>query len=295
MKKFNALLVKQMLNHKLLPKAEQLWKDWITSGEWDRSKAERYESIDSQFTRAVVAADRKCRKLFPDAIKFSPEVRQAVGRNSIWKEIKKKVTNKERINKRWLISMKEKWGLEEQIEIPDNLEVCARMIASSWQEFKEVKKNAPELRDHFLDLLIRENEKNGNKESVKKAKQLRAIRSNEHGRDAHKRIRYASGKGRSNGIKFIHEEQEDGTIRTITEKSEMVDAIMEANEEKLHQSNNTGIPLRQQPLLDLLTKFDYEVWEDFIKGDIDIPAGLEDGTNEWLKNFIIWISATTSK
>ena len=60
---------------------------------------------------------------------------------------------------------------------------------------------------------------------------------------------------------------------------------MEANEEKLHQSNNKGIPLRQQPLLDLLTKFDYEVWEDFIKGDIDIPAGLEDGTNEWLKKF----------
>ena len=99
-KKFNALLVKQMLNHKLLPKAEQLWKDWISSGEWDRTKAERYESIDSQFTRAVVAADRKCRKLLPDAIKFSPEVRQAVGRNSIWKEIKEKVTKKERINKR---------------------------------------------------------------------------------------------------------------------------------------------------------------------------------------------------
>ena len=191
--------------------------------------------------------------------------------------------------------MKEKWGLEDEIEIPDNLETCARMIASPWQEFKEVKKNAPELRDHFLDLLIRENEKKGDKESVKKAKQLRAIRSNEHGRDAHRRIRYASGKGKSNGIKFIHEEQEERTIRTITEKSEMVDSIMEANEEKLHQSNTKGIPLRQQPLLDLLTKFDYVVWEDFIKGNIDIPDGLEDGTNEWLKNFIIWTSATTLK
>ena len=274
-----------MITHKILEKAEKLWQDWRDTGVWSQEMAERYESLDSQFTRAVAASDKKCRKIFPDAMKFSPEVRQAVGRNSIWKEIKKKLAKKERINNRWIINLKKKWGLEEMIEIPETMELCTSMIAQSWEMFKEVKSKAPELREHFLDLLIRESEAKGDTKSVAKAKELRAIRQNEQERDAHHRIRFTTGKTQSKGITFIHEKNDDGTTRTVTDKHEMVDVIMRENEKKLNQSNAPGIPLRQEPLVSLFGKFDYEKWEDFIQGNIDIPEGLEDGTEEWLKVF----------
>ena len=60
---------------------------------------------------------------------------------------------------------------------------------------------------------------------------------------------------------------------------------MKENEIKLNQSNAKGIPLREEPLIDVLTKSDYDTWEAFIRGEIEIPPGLEDGTIAWLEKF----------
>ena len=40
---------------------------------------------------------------------------------------------------------------------------------------------------------------------------------------------------------------------------------MEANEEKLHQSNTSDIPLRGEKLVDALSNFNNDQWEDFIE------------------------------
>lgn len=97
-KKFNQFLVKQMHNHKLLIKAERLWSEWLETQEWTEDLAKRYEDLDHQFARAVAHADKKCRKIFPDAVQFSPEIRQAIGRNSVWKEIRKRKKRGDKIN-----------------------------------------------------------------------------------------------------------------------------------------------------------------------------------------------------
>ena len=57
---------------------------------------------------------------------------------------------------------------------------------------------------------------------------------------------------------------------------------MEANSEKLHQCNERT-PLRTEPLLSLLTKFDYTTWESFLQGEIPIPENLEEGTRAYLE------------
>ena len=189
------------------------------------------------------------------------------------------------INTRWIINLKNKWGLDELIEAPQSLEECEVRVSQSWETFREVKAKSPELRDHFLDLLIREAEAKDDFESKATARRLKGIRKNEKSRDSHQRIRYSSGKGNSKGVKFIHHQRDDGTIETVSDKHRMVELIMEKNAEKLHQSNAPGIPLRQQPLLDLLSRHDYDKWESFIRGDIDIPEGLEEGTEAWLKVF----------
>ena len=149
--------------------------------------------------------------------------------------------------------MKNKWGLDELIEAPQSLEECEVRVSQSWETFREVKAKSPELRDHFLDLLIREAEAKDDFESKATARRLKGIRKNEKSRDSHQRIRYSSGKGNSKGVKFIHHQRDDGTIETVSDKHRMVELIMEKNAEKLHQSNAPGIPLRQQPLLDLLS------------------------------------------
>ena len=58
---------------------------------------------------------------------------------------------------------------------------------------------------------------------------------------------------------------------------------MNANSKKLHQSNDGKTPLRTEPLLSLLTKFDYETWESFLQGEIPIPDDIEEGTRAYLE------------
>ena len=111
-KKFNQLLMKQMNTHKLLQKAETLWNDLAKDETWDEEKSQRYEKLDAQFTRAVAHADRKCRRLFPDDVQFSPEVKRGMGRYSMWKEIHKKMKRKGKVNARWIVNLKERWDLE---------------------------------------------------------------------------------------------------------------------------------------------------------------------------------------
>ena len=284
-KKFNQFLMKQMFNHKLLEKAEKLWSDWTVSETWDASMEKRYEQLDEQFTKAVAHADKKCRRLFPDEVKFSPEVKEAMGRHSMYKEIQKRFKNKGTVNARWIQNLKQRWNLTEHFKVPDNEEECDENVNKSWEEFKEMRIKSPELRDHFLDLMIREAAGKSDPESKAKAKKLTSIRKNEKRRQGFQRVKVASGKARSKSVRFVKKEAPDGSVEIISDKFKMFQAIMDANEEKLHQCNTPDIPLRGDKLISALSKFDYKQWEDFIEGNIPIPDGLEKGTELWLEKF----------
>ena len=245
----------------------------------------RYDQLDEQFSKAVAHADKKCRRIFPDEVQFSPEVQAAMGRYSMWREIQKKMKSKGKVNARWIQNLKKRWELTEHFEIPENEEECNKNVTTAWEEFKEMRVKSPELRDHFLDLMIREAEGKKDPESKAKAKKLKSIKTNEKKRQGHQRVRAASGKTRSKGVRFVKKETPDGNVEIISDKFKMFQAIMEANEEKLHQSNTSDIPLRGEKLTEALSKFNYEQWEDFIQGKIPIPEGLEEGTELWLKKF----------
>ena len=280
-KKFIQLLVKYMNDHKMLKRAEELW-DSIEGEEMDDEQYNKYETLDKEFEQAVQYADNGCRKLFPHDIEFSPEVKQAIGNLTIWKEIEKKIKRKQKIKGRWIKNMKKKYKVDNHYDLTISESECTKQVTKAWEQFNEVRKNAPELRESFLDSLIREAEKMKSDEGRKKVKELRAIKETERSREAHARIKSASGKFKSQGVRYVHKEMEDGSIVTITDPIEIEQEIIKANQAKLHQCNERT-PLRQQPLVDLLTKFDYDVWEQFLQGEIPIPEGLEKGTEEYLK------------
>ena len=58
---------------------------------------------------------------------------------------------------------------------------------------------------------------------------------------------------------------------------------MRANKAKLHSADES--PVRQGVLAELMTDHNYDRWERFIAGEIDLPDGLEEGTKLWLKKF----------
>ena len=195
-------------------------------------------------------------------------------------EIHKKLQKGLRVNKRWLIRTKQRWNITDHIDIPDTVEDAKQKTNKAHAEYRNAQRKSPELRSQFLDYLIQESIDNGND---RKMRELRSIKEREQTRDVHTRIKLARGVLRGGGVRFVHKTDEHGNTRTVQDKLEMEQEIMKANEAKLHSADES--PIRQGALAELLSDHDYERWERFIAGEIELPEGLEDGTKLWLEKF----------
>ena len=84
-KTFIKFIMKQ--EHKLLTQAEVLWDQVKDRNKLTQEQLDIYESLDQQFTISVATAENQCSKIHPNDMEFSPEVKEAIGNLTIWKEI----------------------------------------------------------------------------------------------------------------------------------------------------------------------------------------------------------------
>ena len=280
--RFNRLFVQQMVHHNLLAKARKLEADIGDTKTMTPDQASRYEGIDNQRCRATAFAEARCSRSPSDDTAFSLELKKALGKAIVWQQLVKKTRARQRINKRWLIDLKEDLGIpEEFFPVPITLEKAIEKSKEAFQEYQQKKQKAPELRSEFLDTLIQMAEDIGDE---KKVKYLREIKAKEQLRDAHQRIKLARGKLRGgNGVRFVHRICEDGTVETIRNKNEMEAEIQAANAAKLKSANES--PIRQGELQRIITDHDYDRWEAFLHGDVELPADMNEGTKLWLEKF----------
>ena len=278
--RFNMLLEHQIDEHNILEKAEGLEDEIGKTRTMTTRQEEIYEILDDQRDRAVQHANQNCCKLPSADREFSPTFQLALGTSIIQQELLKKTIQKKKINTRWIQNMKDRWGIKKYIAIPTDIAQAREEAAKAHDQFKEIKKNTPELRREFLDMLIQQAEDRGLED---KAKEIRGIRDRERIREVHRRIKYAQGKIRGGGVKFVEQITEDGERRTIKDKDAMERAIIKANENKLHSADES--PLRQGALSDLLTDNDDDKWEQFLRGELQLPDNMEEGTRRWLESF----------
>ena len=277
--RFNKKFMEQIILHKVLNKARELEEQ---IGENDYMTPEQevvYETVDEQRLRATRCAEEQCVKLPADDAPFSEAMKKATGMLVIRNQIKKKMMKNERVHVRWIIDLKKEFHIDSHIDIPRDKEQAIQEAQQAYEKYKEAKERSPELRSEFLDLLIQQAEDRGNDE---KAKQIREIKEKEQQKDAHNRIKYARGKTKGGGVKFVHRVSPEGQIETIKNKLEMELEIARANEEKLMAANES--PIRQGELKEVLSDHNYDRWEQFLQGNIEIPE-TDRGTELWLKTF----------
>ena len=279
--KFNRALEHQIRKHNLVEKAEKLLEIARAQQKLTPSQAREFESIDEQRCRAIAYANQRCSKLPSDDADFSPTLQTAIGMATIQAEMARRVRTERKIHARWLQRIKKRWNIQEHIPIPSTIEETTEAVKLARAKVKEVKQKAPELRRDFIDMLIGQAEDEGNQE---KAKDLRTIRDREKMRETHARIKIAQGKLKGGGVKFVERHNEDGTRTTIKDKDEMEKEIMAANAKKLHSADES--PLRQGELQEILTDHDYNTWEDFLEGKVELPDTMEEGTRRWLENIL---------
>ena len=281
LKRFNREFERQIKIHKLVEKARDLEKDIGDSRHMTDIQARKYETIDEQRERATARADDKCANQTPSDDPFSPELKEAIIEVSLYNEMRKRLESGRRIHKRWLIRKTAQWGTKRKYLIPLTLDDAKQALKEATEKYKIIQKKTPELRTHFLDRVLRQAEDSGDSQ---KAKDIRAIKEREATRDVHKRLKFAQGKLRGGGVRFIHRAHPDGRLETIKNKFEMEKEITKSNEEKLHAANES--PIRQGEIAAILTDQDYDQWERLIAGELDLPDDMEEGTKLWFEQFV---------
>jgi hypothetical protein len=279
-KKFNQLFNKQMSKSKLLTRALGLREKIIKNKNIiTKEDKEEYEKLDNERSAITAYAEKNCRRLKDRKVPFSPDLQKAIGKIEIWKSMERIGKTTKKINTRKIIEAKKRWNIEEFIPVPTTLDEIQDKLQEARVQYRSIKKAAPELRKDFLDLLIKQAEKDG---QGKKAKELRLIKEMERDREVHRRIKRARGVARKSGVKFVERDETDGTRSTITDKYEMELEIIKHNKANLLQANDT--PLRSGSLAEILTGGDILTWERFIQGEINLPdEGLDVGTRKWLE------------
>ena len=280
--RFNRLFVQQITHHKLLQKARELEDEIGNATRLTPAQIVQYEGIDEQRCRATAYAEARCSRSPSNDTAFSLKLKKALGKAVVWQQITRKMYAGQRINKRWLINLKEDLGIPEvHFQVPRDLEEAKQASRRSFEDYKGLKQKAPELRSEYLDTLIQMAEDEDNEQ---KAKYLRELKSKEQVREVHRRIKIVQGKQRGGGgVRFVHKVEEDGTITTIKDKAEMEAEIQKANASKLMSANES--PIRQGELQSILTDHNYDQWEAFLQGEVDLPEGMNEGTRLWLETF----------
>ena len=275
--KFNKEFERQLEYHNLVEKATVLEESAREYRTISTKEKEEMEVIDEQRCRAATRANQVCASRPSDDAAFSDKLQQALGMVIIASGMVRKIKKKKRIHTRWLQRMRDRWKIDNQIDIPKNLEEAKDLQTQQRTHLRETKAKAPELRRDFLDMLIRKAEDEGDEE---KAKTIRIIRDHERIKEVHTRIKMAQGKLKGSGVKFVEIDTPTGNKRTIKDKNEMEAEIIRANTFKLQWANES--PLRSGELQRILTDSDYDTWEQFLDKKIQIPEGLEEGTQRWL-------------
>ena len=164
-KKFNTIFRRLIRQHRLLHKARNLEREIGNTPYMTIPQQQQYEKIYDQRERATKHAEQGCTKLASTDDPFSPQLQEALGMSIILLDIARKIKNKRKVHKRWLMNMKSRWGIETTIEIPQTIEKANADATIAKQKYRQLQQTSPELRSQFLDVLIQEAANNGNEKN----------------------------------------------------------------------------------------------------------------------------------
>ena len=139
-------------------------------------QARRYEGIDEQRCQVAEYAEERCALTPSNHQPFSLDLKEALGRYIIWRQMERRKQCKKRIHKQWIADMKKRLGVSMKFQVPPSLEGIQEEAQKACEEYKEKKKQALELRTEFLDLMIQTAKDQGD---TKKVRALHNIKEKE--------------------------------------------------------------------------------------------------------------------
>ena len=242
-------------------------------------QAQEYERIDKLRVKCILEAEKKCRKFKMGNVEFSPTIQRQRDLMRFWKLILKRKRG-QRIDTKYLSRWERKLNISNSFSTP--LIEVHNNIKAATSAYICLKKEHSSLRDEWIEQLAAAKAEAGNLNS---ATELVALRQKEKLKRAHRQIRWC-----------LHQESTTPPITNVTEisnnttihhhnKLTVENAILNANDNKYRQTNDTPPMTSLQPILGFLgtTPAAHQI----LKGTYIPPNTLDIYTKKLLKEFAI--------
>ena len=259
--------LKAYLNkHDLFSRLQALQE--MTTSPLSAEHAAEWEYLDSMCTTGMLTAERNCRKLRMGEISWSPQYQMVRAKLHAWNLLRKKAKGG-KVYTRMLIRKLKQADLEDHLL--DTLPEIEDARASIWREQKRLKEKAGQLRVSWLQSLGEAKAEMGQMSAAQAVKNMQ--RREEQRRNA-RMIRRVNDKLRSGSVTMVLAPDDDGNWTERTDKIEIETALLQENERRFNQANDT--PFLVPPLFDLIGPLGLGVHADAIlDGTFVAPPGTD--------------------
>ena len=264
---------------RIYQQVRQLEVEVQRTGLFSPSVQRKYEEIASLHDKAMITAERKCRKLRMGGRQWSPPLQHARDEILLWTLVKRRLLGR-------AVGAKRIKRLSKKLQI-DNTNLCLNesslKLDLAYKEYKSVRKKDSHLRSTFLEDLAMARAEAGNNSQ---ATELRNLGIRERQRTTARHIKQVFGKGKGQGTSKVEILMRDGTVKEITQPKEMEECLLNQNRTTMNQ--NGDCPLLQDTLLeDLGLLGDGPEVINVLNGTYKPPDDTPAATVLWLQSMAI--------
>ena len=276
-KNYQRVLERQYRQHRLLPKMYQLYPTLVPP--LATTLRPRMEGIDRPKSDAMRHAEKKCRRKMMGVVPFSPEVTLWDHRAKLWKYVKERRQGYRRSSSYIRILAKK---AKIQCPLSVTLAQATANHEEALQEWRTLKKGAPELRISFLKEKI-----NDPRAHAKKVAAAKRMLRREEARADSGRINYALEKQRAGAISKVEVVSPNGVV-IYNSQDEVEAAVMHNNEARFRLTEDT--PFMQEPLREEVGFLGAtEAAQQMLAGTYVCPPG----TDEFTQHFVDCLKQAT--
>lgn len=131
-----------------------------SKGNWSPEYAEEYESLDRIKVEAMLASERKCKRLRVGKVPFSPEVQSVRNEIRLWQVVLSRKKGS-RVSTRYISKLERK--AKKDSSLSHTTQQVAEKLRQAFMCYKTLKKKAILIREEWLKGLAREVARKGNR------------------------------------------------------------------------------------------------------------------------------------
>ena len=226
-----------------------------------------YNNIDLLRTRAMLKAERHCRKMKMGGVPFSPDYNDTRKRIAAWTLLVKRLEG-ERVNSRYLRRKMHQADITDYSNI--TLEQALAERKEAYLENQTLKSNTAR-RETWLESVAGALAAEG---KLTKEQCILNMRNRERQRRNARIIRRVNGKLRAGAVTSVIAPDRQGVWREVTSKKDVEDALIAENIRRFSQAQDT--PFLQEPLLSAVGPVGTSMGaEEILNGTFQLPPGVD--------------------